>query len=378
MSIKVLMVLNELDWFWSHRLPLANAIIENGWQLSVATHETTSDPRIVDHGIEPIDLPRMGSSINLLSHIMFTIALHRAIRKLKPDIVHGITIRYALYLGLVTRFTNYKPVLFTVAGLGSLFSSSSFKFRVLRFFASPILAFAFGGGKRFVIFQNPDDQEILISRNIVQRENASLIRGSGVDLTAFPYIPYNKPESSPIVLFASRLLRDKGIADFIAAAKKLKESGTNATFIVAGDLIDNNPRFISRSDIEKAHSEGTVIWRGKVNEMQPLLAESALFVFPSYYGEGVPKVLLEAAATGRSIITCDVPGCREVVTHGLNGILVEPKNPQQLAHAIKTLLNDEVTRNSYGSEGRRIVEADFHTEIVVEKTINVYKKALGK
>ncbi len=375
-STRVLMILNEMDWFWSHRLPLAAGIMEKDWQLTLATHDASTDSGLSDMGIDAFDVPRLKHFYNLFAQLKFLLSVAKAIKSLKPDVVHVITIRYSLYVGLVSRIIGYKSVIFTIAGLGSLFSSPTFKMRLLRILMTPILKFAFGGKGRLFIFQNPDDRNILLSAGVVDEDQVYLIRGSGVDLHEFPYVPYQASAETPKILFASRLLRDKGICDFIDAAKLLKEKGVAAEFIVAGSLINGNSRFISLGEIENAHDEGIVDWRGKVTDIHELMQESMMIVFPSFYGEGVPKVLLEAAATGRPIVTCDLPGCREVVKNNVNGILTPPQNPVLLARAIESLIGSESKRQSQGKAGRRMVEAEFHSEFVVQQTMEVYKRAL--
>ena len=375
---KVLLLLNELDWFWSHRLPLAKAILDRNWHLSLTTHDTSNDPRLTEIGIDGYDIPRMNRPLNPLSQIRFMWSLYKVFKETKPDIVHAITLRYAFYAGIVARLMGYKPVISTIAGLGSLYSTSTLKMRVIRAIATPFLNFAFGGSGKFVIFQNPDNMKSMLQTGTVAQNQAYLIRGSGVDLNEFPHIPYEENGDIPTITFASRLLREKGISDFIEAAKYLKNQGFKANFIVAGTLVPGNKRFISAMEIEQPDSDGIVEWRGKVTDMPKLMQESMIVVLPSYYGEGIPKVLLEAAATGRPIISCDVPGCREIVNHDVNGILMPPKNPILLARAIEELVTNEPKRQAYGRASRELVESDFNSDYVLEQTMEIYRKATSQ
>ncbi len=372
-----LMVLNDLDWFWSHRLPLARAIQEKGYALHVVCAGAADDPKLKEMGVTGHDLTSAGTLLKTVLTIPVRIfEVGKLIHTLKPALVHGITLRFALYTGLAARAVRHGPVIFTVAGLGSLYSSPSLPLKIVRTLAWPFLKLAFAGKDRFIIFQNPDDQAILIRQNIVREDQTSLIRGSGVDLKEFPFVP-EPPALKPKVLFSSRLIKEKGIYEFIAAAKHLLQKNIPAEFIVAGSVYPNNPRSIDQAEIEDWHARGVINWLGQVEDMQALLAETTLVVLPSYYGEGVPKMLLEAAATGRAIITCDMPGCREAVKHEVNGLLIPPQDVHALSDAIEALLDSKSKREEMGRAGRAHIESDFEVGVVVQRTLDVYARALN-
>ncbi len=375
-NTKFLMIINDLAWFWSHRLPLAKEIQKKGWDLQVVAHRAHKDEGLKDIGVKGIGLPPLGRSLNPIPQLKLMAAMRDIIAREQPDIIHGITIRYAFYLGIVTRLMRYKPVTFTVAGLGSLYTDPSKKMHYIRKVVLPIMRFAFGGKGKRIIFQNPDDRQAMIDTSIVTAENTALIRGSGVDLKEFPYVPYAESKEEPIILFTSRLLREKGITDFIEAARILKKQKIKARFVVAGNIDPNNARSLSRSEIQAPHDAGIIEWKGHVDDMPEMLKSSYAVVLPSYYGEGVPKVLLEAAAIGRPIITCNAPGCREAVTHNENGYLVAPQSPTKLAEAIKRLLEDPEKSSAFGKAGRKRVEDDFHVDHVNAQTMAVYEKLL--
>jgi len=360
----LLMVINDMAWFWSHRLPLAKAVLGQGWTLSVAAQGAENDLRLMEIGIQGYDI----KGLSLLS-------LKDIFKTAQPQIIHAITLRSAFMTGLVCRVMGKGPVVFTIAGLGSLFSSRSLKMRVMLSFLYPLLKIAFAGKDRYVIFQNPDDQALMVSSGIVQETQTHLIRGSGVDLEAFAFTPVPVSER-PVVLFSSRLIREKGIDDFIEAARILKEKGQKARFQVAGNVYPKNPGSLSREEIQKAHDDSIIEWLGHRDDMAGLLARATLVVLPSYYGEGVPKVLLEAAASGRQVITCNTPGCRETVDDGMNGILVPPRNPEALASAIEAMISDPEKCAAYGQAGRQKAEAEFGVEKVVQETLDVYDLAL--
>ena len=377
-NIKFLMVLNHLDWFWSHRLPLANAIIKRGWELNVATHGADLEPRLKEMNVKGRALPKLGRSLNPFSQLNLMWAMYKNIKTVQPDVIHAITIRYAFYAGLVTRLIGYKPVTFTVAGLGSLYTAPGMKMKLLRLIALPLIKFAFGGKGKFIIFQNPDDRNAMLKAGVVKEERTTIIRGSGVDLNEFPYQKYKQSSEDPIVLFTSRLLKEKGITDFIEAARLLKKEGVNAKFQVAGNVYPDNARSMTAEEMKQYHDEGIIEWLGQVGDMPDLLNRSMMVVLPSYYGEGVPKALLEAASMGRPIVTCDAPGCREAVEHEVNGELVLPQCPTDLARAIKKLINDPELCHAYGAAGRKRVEEDFHVDSVVSRTMAVYDQLLDE
>ncbi len=375
-SVKFLMILNDIAWFWSHRLPLADDILKKGWQLHLATNKAESDPTLAKMGVKGCALPKAGRGSDVIGQLALMWAIYKAIKKVRPTIIHTITIRYAFYTGMVTRLIGYFPVTFTVAGLGSLYTAPGIKAKILRFIAIPLLKFAFGGKGKFVIFQNPDDQKVMVDANIIDIDRTTVIRGSGVNLKEFPYMPYVKTSEPPIILFTSRLLREKGITDFIEAARLLRKKGVKARFAVAGNVYPDNARSLTKEEMQTYHDEGVIEWLGQCDDMPDLLARSMMVVLPSYYGEGVPKVLLEAAAVGRPIISCDAPGCREAVEHQINGELVLPKCPEDLAGAIEKLIQDPELCQAYGIAGRKRVEEDFHVGAVNAQTIKVYEDLL--
>lgn len=373
-EMKFLMVINDMAWFWSHRLPLAKAIQKQGWTLHLCAAAAQSDQKVEEMGVIPHNLPASARGINLFKHLAIVIALAKTIRTLQPDIIHAITIRYALYTALAARFVGTGPLVFTIAGLGTLFTHKTLKSRLIRLGVLPLLRFAFSRDNVFLIFQNSDDQRLILEAGIVHENQTSVIRGSGVDISEFPFAPEEETQEALKILFTSRLLKEKGIYDFVDAARLLKAKGIEARFQVAGDVDVGNPHSILADEIKGWEKEDALEWLGQCRDMPKVLKESAMVVLPSYYGEGVPKVLLEAAAIGRPVITCDMPGCREAVAHEVNGFLVPPKDSENLAAAIETLLKDPEKRKAFGAAGRKRVEDDFNVESVNAQTLAVYNQ----
>ena len=362
--MKILYIINHIDWFWSHRLPLAKGAQGCGYDVHVAVTGGSNDPQLTQEQFT-------GHEIPFRNPIKIIAALYRIIQEEQPDIVHAITLKYALLAALAARKYPQTKIIHTIAGLGYLFSGEGFKPRILRLIVLPIFKLAFKNARTQLIFQNPDDMELFLKRGLANEGQCHLIRGSGVDMAAFPQTPEPKTDT-PIILMPTRLIIEKGIAVFIEAAKILQSKGIKAKHQIAGGLSTTNPNAITECEMREMLDGSPVEWLGKVADMPALYQAANLIAYPSYYGEGVPKVLLEAASTGRAIITTDHAGCREAVTDGRNGLLIPIKDPQALADAIEVTLNDPKMRLRMGQESRKKAETEFAVERVVKETLALY------
>lgn len=374
---KLLYVINHIDWFWSHRLPLARAAREDGWAVGVAVTGAGADGRLDAQGFKGFELPPADRGFGPLAALRIIRAIHALIKREKPDILHAITLKYAFLAGLAARLDPDVKIVHTIAGLGYLFSGEGLKPKMLRLAVGPFLKCALKHPRARIIFQNPDDRDLMIRRGFVRPAQCFLIRGSGVDLSAFPLAPEPAAEI-PLVLMPTRLVRDKGIAVFIEAAKILIDEGVEARFMIAGGVTRNNPLAISEAEMKAMIAGSPVEWPGRVDDMPALLAASALVCYPSHYGEGVPKVLLEAAASGRAIVTTDHPGCREAVTDGQNGLLVPVRDARATAAAVAVLLRDAELRGRMGMAGRKMAEEEFDVRRIAGETLAVYDAALAR
>ncbi len=369
---KVLLVVNDMAWFWSHRLPLARAIMAQGAELHLATNNAATNAQIAALGIKGHDLPAHTGSFNPIGQAMLAFNIFKTLKDVQPDIVHAITLRHAFFTGLASKITKTPRAVFTIAGLGSLQDEENLKVKIVRALIVPLFRCAFGSEGRFVIFQNPDDAQALLSCGAVEENQCTVIRGSGVDTGQFAYSP--EPQNNPpIVLFCSRLLKAKGIGEFVHAARILKSKGVTTRFQAAGDIAEGNHDSVSREQLNEWKEEGSVEFLGSRSDMPTLMASANIVTLPSYYGEGVPKVLLEAASVGRAIVTTDMPGCRETVEDGVTGILVEPKSAWSLADALEKLIKNKDLRASMGRGARARIESGFTVEQVNERTIAVYE-----
>lgn len=365
---KILYIINHMDWFWSHRLPLARGARDGGWSVIVAATGAGSDKNLAKHGFIGLDLPVPSGSAGIFNTML---GIHNTIRETQPDLIHVITLKYAFLAGLTARLHPRVKIVHTIAGLGYLFSGDGFKPALLRLVAGPFLKLALKSKNAQIIFQNPDDMKLMIARGFVHEDQCHLIRGSGVDTEKFVYVP-EPHDIVPVVVMPTRLVHDKGVRIFAEAAHILESRSLHAVFQIAGGLDAHNPRAYSCREIENLTKDGIVKWLGKVDDMPALLAGANLVVYPSWYREGVPKVLLEAASAGRAIVTTDHPGCREAVANGDNGLLVPVKDANATADAIEKLLRSRELRAQMGARGRERALAEFDVNIIVHKTLAVY------
>ena len=366
----LLMVVNDAAFFRSHRLALAMAAIKSGWKVELASNPSKDLEWVSKLGIvvHPIAFDRKGT--NLLREIRTIVALFRLCKKLNPALVHFITIKPILYGGLVSRLLRLPAVVSSVTGLGYVFSRRDKWALPIRFLAKYAYWFALSYRRNIVIFQNPDDLEEIFKGCVPS--NAEVIRGSGVDPDEYPFT--EMPDHHMVVLLASRMLWSKGVEDFVEAAKLCKLKYPYARFVLVGEPDDSNPESIPVEILQKWQQDGCVEWWGKRHDMPAVIQQSSLMVLPSTYREGVPRVLIEAAATGRPIVTSDMPGCRESVIHGVNGFLVQPRSPEEISEAICQILSDQQIRKRMGEKSRELFLQGFTLEHVNKSTLAIYDR----
>jgi glycosyltransferase involved in cell wall biosynthesis len=372
---KILFVVNDAPFFLSHRLPIALAARDAGYEVHVATPDSPAAVTIQKHRLQFHTISLHRSNVRPWKEIRTIDSLIRLYRDLQPDLVHHVTIKPVLYGGLAARLTKVPAVVHAIPGLGHVFMNKGMPARLLRFAVKRIYRMAFGHPHMKVIFQNPDDQILLERAQLVKLSDAVLIRGSGVDMNIFT--PQPEPEGVPMVILAARMLWAKGIGEFVDAARLLREQKVAARFVLVGESDPGNPSAVPVWQLEQWHDSGVVEWWGACTDMPRVFAEAHVVCLPSYYPEGVPKVLIEAAACGRPIVTTDVPGCREVVRHEENGLLVPTRDPVALAAALRRLILSPALREFLGRRGREIAVAEFGLEKVIAETLAVYGDLLS-
>ena len=366
MSKKILFVVN-VDWFFiSHRLPLALEALKRGYEVHIACGITDKKEYLESLGliVHPLNLSRSGTGIK--GEIKAFCEIYNLVKEINPNIAHFVTIKPVLYGGIASRFLNIGKKVFSISGLGFIFIKQGFKATFIRIIVKTMYKFALGGKNSHVIVQNPDDKAVV---NSIVKVPITLIRGSGVDLSQYEY----KEENNGVkVSMACRLLKDKGVFEYIDAAKILKQKLPNVEFEIYGDIDIHNPASLTSYDIKKIKEEGFVNVYGFSSDIAKVFSDSNIVVLPSYR-EGLPKVLIEAAACGRVVVTTDVPGCRDAIEPNATGLLCEVKDTESLASVIEKLILDKDLRNSMGKEGRKLAEQEFDINKVVEKHFDIYE-----
>lgn len=372
----LLLFLVTEDWYFlSHRLPLAIAAAEAGFRVAVATRVGQDGEAIRQAGFDlyPLDWRRSDTSpLKLLGDIWKIAAL---LRQLRPTLVHCIAIKPAVLGGLAAWNAGVPALVTTLAGRGLTLSGSGMASRLAGIAVRTLLRFCMAGRAGALIVQNADDGAWAGEFPAVP--DATLIRGSGVDVSRFSPLP--EPVSDEFVVAqASRMLRIKGVTDLVAAVTRLRNEGVKVRLLLAGDSDPGSHAAIAPEQLAEWNQQDGICWLGHLTDVRTLWSEAHLAVQASWGGEGVPKALLEAAGCGRALLGTDVPGIREIVQPGRNGLLVSPGDPAALAEGIRQLAADPTLRQQMAAESRRIVSGEFAVEAVVGQTLIVYRDTLRK
>ncbi|RMF82751.1 MAG: glycosyltransferase family 1 protein [Chloroflexi bacterium] len=372
---RLLYVVNIPRFFVTHRLPLALAAHEAGYEVHIATADDDAEyvAQIKATGLPFHPLPLVQHSTNPLQEVRTMFAIYRLFRRLKPDVVHLVSAKPIIYGGIAARIARLPAVVSSVSGLGYAFADGSSQHGLMRALLKQTYKLALGNRRHHIIFQNPDDQQLFIGAGINHPTRMKLIRGSGVDMNIFT--PQPEADGQPVVLFAGRLMWQKGVGAFVEMAQRLKG---RARFVIAGYAEATHPDTVSLAQLQQWHDDGIIEWWGRRDDMPQVFAQAHIVCLPSTYGEGVPKVLIEAAACARPVVTTDTPGCREIVRHDENGLLVPPGDVTALSAAVSRLLDDAALRQQMGSRGREIALHEFSLEYVLRETLAFYRTIYGR
>ncbi len=373
-SGKKLFLVVNVDWFFlSHRLPVALEAKKRGYDVTVlAIEEEGRGDEIRSHGLRFVPLPSSRGGKNVLDEIRLIRFLIKIYRVEKPDIVHHVAIKPVLYGSLAAKFVPVPKIVNAVSGFGTVFIQPNPWSPIFQF-VNNLYKFSFKNPRLHVIVQNEDDVAQLESFNSLAPHQIHLIKGSGVDLKDFSFSEEEKSEVVRVLL-PSRMLWDKGVGEFVEAAKILKKKhGATVEFILAGKVDPENSSNISEEKLKKWTADGHVQWIGYQRDMVKICREANIVCLPSYR-EGLPKALIEAEAIGRPIVTTDVPGCRVVVEDGVNGFLVPAREVLPLAEALEKLILDKNLRLKMGRESRKLAEKEFSIEMVLARTFEIYEK----
>ena len=325
-----------------------------------------------EHGIDFVELPISRSGRNPRREVMAYRALLSLYRRIRPTVAHHVTIKPVIYGSRAARTAQVPGVVNAVAGLGSIFLDDSLAGRMQRSLILAMYRRALAHPNVVMLFQNDDDAQAFDELHLGASARRAVIRGSGVDLRVFRATEEQRDER-PLVVFPGRLLRDKGVMEFVAAAEMLRSEGTSARFALVG-AEDPNPSSVSASQLREWRERGTVELWGYRTDMPAVFAQSAVVCLPSYR-EGLPKALIEAAASGRAVVTTDVPGCRDAVS-SQSAFLVPARDAVALADSLRTLIGDFGLRRRMGEAGRRLAERSFSVDAVADDTLAIYNQLL--
>ncbi|MEN5065748.1 glycosyltransferase family 4 protein [Achromobacter aegrifaciens] len=367
---RLLFVVNNPAFFMSHRVPVALAAQQAGYEVHVATMDGPAVADIQALGMTHHAIPMTRSGKHPLQELGTLLALIRLFRHLRPQIVHLVTIKPVLYGGIAARLTRVPGMVAAISGLGFVFLSNSLKMKLVRAVVARLYRLALGHPNSRVIFQNASDRDLLKSLGAVRDAQVVMIRGAGVDLNEYRAQP--EPPAPPVVVtMVARLLRDKGVQEFVQAARLLRERGLPVTMQLVGGVDAGNPASATQDDVDAWQQEGCVRALGERSDVAALYAASHIAVLPSYR-EGLPKSLIEAAACARAVVTTDVPGCRDAIEPGETGLLVPVRDAQALADAIARLAEDPALRQSMGAAGRALAEREFNIDRVARIHVEIY------
>ena len=367
------MVMNEDYFLLSHRKEIALRAQELGYDVTIVAKNTGLRPKVEALGLKMIELPINPTGMNLKEEWQTFRFLHHLYQTYRPDIVHHVGLKVILWGGLAAKLTRVPAVLNAVSGLGVLFSKdplSTVAKAILR-----VLRFSCRRKNLCVLFQNHEDEALFWKHKVIDPAHTAFIKGSGIDLQLYAYTP--EPDSDVIkVIFTARMVREKGTMILIEAAERLrKEYQGRLEFWLCGGL-SKNPKAISEAELRACCDGKYIKWLGFRQDVHELLMQSHIVAFPSYYREGVPKSLIEAAAVGRPIVTTDSIGCKDTVEEGYNGYLVPIKNSEVLAERLKRLIDNPSLRQEMGRNSRHLAERDFDLRQVIEKHMEIYKRLL--
>jgi glycosyltransferase involved in cell wall biosynthesis len=354
---------------WGHynsRLRLAAALRQRGHEVVFLSPQDEYTQRLIDGGFRWMHLSFLPRGRSLFREGVAILRMVQLFRREAPDVVHNFTPKGVIYGSIASKLAGVRSIVNTITGLGHVFSTEATPH--LRPLVSMLYRLALR--RTTVLFQNPDDARFFADRGITRGLRTRLIPGSGVDDTRFQPAP--EADGIPVVMLPSRFVQEKGIRDFVEAARLLHAQGTAVRAVLVGRPEPDQPTAIPTREITQWVAEGLVEWWGWHEDMERIYPLSHVVCLPTYYREGMPKSLLEAAACGRPLVATDVPGCREIVRDGENGFLVRPRDPVELGQAIARLVVDASLRARMGSNGRALVHDLFSLEKVIPAHFEAY------
>jgi len=371
--MKIVFLTTEDYSFLSHRLTLARAAKEAGAEVVIMTRSGRYRTHLEKEGFRIVPWQISRPSLNPLRELYSFFQVLRAYRRERPDLIHHVALKPIVYGCIAAWLCGRIPNVNTITGLGPVFTNSSAQMHLLRNALLSVFRWIFRPTNCRVILQNDDDRTLFARLKVSVEERTIVLPGFGVDTEHFRPIP--EPAGTPVVMLPARMLKEKGVCEFVSAARHLKDWGVSARMVLVGAPDPRNLGCIAESQLREWEKTGVVEWWGHRHDMPFVLCQSNVVCLPSYR-EGLPKVLLEAAACGRAIVTTSAPGCADAVRHGENGLLVPIKDARALADAICTLLQNNDLRTKMGAAGRLRALREFSDERVARQTLEIYQRLM--
>lgn len=370
---KLLMIVNEDRFFLSHRKDIALAAQEAGWNVTVVCKDTGQLQEVEALGLKVLELPINPTGMNLRQELRTWWFLYTLYKKNKDAVVHHVGLKNILWGGLAAKLIGTRGVVNAVSGLGAIFSKG--KIGLMAKGVLYIMRFSNRRKRVKVIFQNKEDKALFLQYGVINEHQAEFIKGSGVDLNVFKYVPESESDTLKVI-FTARMVKEKGVIELIEAAERLrKEYEGRVEFWLCGRLAANADA-VSREELESRCDGQYIKWLDFQQDIKSILEQCHIMAFPSYYREGVPKSLIDACAIGRPIVTTNSIGCKDVVDDGVNGFLVPVKDSEALARKLRLLIDDKELRLRMGLAARKKAEREFSLQNVVNRHLEIYVKNL--
>lgn len=367
-SKKICYFITEDWYFYTHRLELAKAALDQGYEVSVMANDGYYREKIIATGLKWLSVDIVRRGWNPIKELKVILSVYKHYKTLQPNLVQHVAIKPIVYGTIAAKLARVPAIINTFGGMGWVFSDH-WRAVIPRWFMRIIFRYLLRNTK--IIVQHQHDRKCYLDMGL---QDVSLIRGAGVNVTKFNSIP--KSQEAPLIILVARLLWDKGVGIFVQAAELLRQQGVNARFALVGWPDQQNPASVSHDQLQKWHASSSVEVWGHCHDMVRVYAKAAIVCLPTHYPEGVPKSLLEAAACHLPIVTTDIPGCREIVVNNKNGFLVPTRDPTALCHALSKLLESPTMRVQFGQFGRQLVVQHFSSEIINQQTLQLYHRML--
>jgi len=372
MKKKICFFINSGWYFKLHWFDRAKLFLDDGFEVYVIGHFTREEKAFLTRvGMNCYESGMHERSLNVFSSLKDMLNIFLIIRKIRPDILHSITIKPILIGGIFSRLLA-RPFVASFVGLGRVFMKQDPLYKTLNFFVRKLYNFIFGNAKSRLIFEHDHDMNLLRSLTNISKHQCFVIDGVGVDLiNNYNYIA-EKNNKPPVVLFASRLLKSKGLEVLVNIKKEMLSEGIDFILNVAGIEVKDDSDAIPIERINKWHNLGLINWLGKRDDVPELIAESNIVALPSTYFEGVPRILIEGAAIGRACVVYDSGGCSSIIKDSINGYVIKKNDAEEFKEKLFLLLSDPELRCKMGTNGRKIVEERFSLQSVFNKTKLIY------